>query len=122
MRQVTIVNCDSTMIMGDCVGVAETKVERVKGLLGTQCLPCGHGLLLRPCSGVHTFGMRYAIDVIFLDEEYRVIEIVHDMRPMRIARCYTGSMVLELPTGTAEKTCTQVGHRLMEYGGDAVLP
>lgn len=120
MRQVSIVNCDNSMILGDEIWVAETKAERMKGLLGTQCLLAGQGLLLRPCSGIHTFGMKYAIDVLFLDGDYRVVETVDHMGPMRIARSYLAIMVLELPAGMAGSCCTGVGHRLTvcaPYGG-----
>ncbi|MDR3591054.1 MAG: DUF192 domain-containing protein [Negativicutes bacterium] len=122
MRQVAIVNRNNTAILGNCVDVAETKAERLKGLLGTRCLPLGHGLLLRPCNGVHTYGMCYSIDVLFLDEEYRVVEIVPDMWPMRIARNCASTMVLELPAGTAAMTGTETGHTLMEFGPDQICP
>ncbi len=115
MRQVTIVNWNNSAVLGDHIDVAETNAERLKGLLGTCFLPAGHGLLLKPCNGIHTFGMSYPIDVLFLDNEYRVLEIVPDLRPMLVARNAAGTMVLELPTGTAAMTGTETGDRLIEF-------
>ena len=67
------------------VEVAQTSVERMVGLLGRDGLSDDAGLLLRPCGAVHTFGMRFAIDVVFLDRKQQVLEI--SMRCHRAARC-----------------------------------
>ncbi|MDR3563054.1 MAG: DUF192 domain-containing protein [Negativicutes bacterium] len=114
MRYVTIINRDQDLILANYVQLAETVPERLQGLLGTDFLPKGYGLLLRPCYGIHTYGMRYAIDVIFIDDVFDVIKIVAALPPQHTARCSGSAMVLELPAGTAQATGTRVGHRLQE--------
>jgi uncharacterized protein len=118
MTLLSILNCTNDALLAAHVRVAETLADRMKGLLGTSWLPGGHGLLLVPCNSIHTFGMQYNIDVIFLDADYVVKKIVGDLPPMLTARCPGGEMVLELPAGTVEATCTRVGQQLMAYAGD----
>jgi uncharacterized membrane protein (UPF0127 family) len=113
MNFISITNCDTGRALAYRVQVAETMAERLQGLLGTSHLPYGHGLLLTPCYSIHTVGMAYAIDALFLDYEYYVLKIVHNLPPMQVASCRAGKMTLELPAGTAARTGTQVGHRLL---------
>lgn len=78
--------------------VADSIFTRMKGLLGRDSLPEGNGLWLKPCNGVHTFGMKFSIDVVMLDKENRVIEIKKDLKPNRITTINFGAAtVLELP-------------------------
>ena len=89
---------------------AGTFFSRMKGLLGKKSLSPGEGLLIRPCSGVHTFGMRFSIDVIFLDRSNRVIATMSALPPNRVSRMYLqASAVLELPTQTIESASVRVG-------------
>lgn len=112
LRIISITNLTTGWIMAEKVQVAETMADRIKGLLGTSQLPIGCGLLLIPCRSIHTIGMVYAIDVLFLDAGYNVLKVVGDLKPMRTAACWAGEMTLELPAGMAARTGTQVGHRL----------
>lgn len=112
MRVISITNLTTGWTLAQQVRIAETVADRIKGLLGTSQLPLGCGLLLRPCHSIHTIGMAYAIDVLFLDWDYNVLKVVGDLRPMRAASCWAGEMALELPAGTAARTGTQVSHRL----------
>lgn len=75
-------------------------------------MSAGNGLLIRPCSSVHTFGMRYPIDVLFLNPELKVLKVVDSLASMRAVGKLGSSMALELPAGTAAKTNTVVGHHL----------
>lgn len=75
-------------------------VERMRGLLGRPPLQDNQGLLIRPCSSVHTFGMRYPIDLIFLNKNGRITKLVHALRPRRLAWSWGAHMVVELPGGT----------------------
>ena len=90
--------------------VAGTVLSRMKGLLGKNSLPVGDGLWIRPCKGIHTFGMKFPIDVVFLDRERRVVAAVGSLCPHRLSRLYfTADSVLELPTGSIEKSATVTG-------------
>jgi len=86
---------------------------RARGLLGRKAMQSGEALLIEPCSGVHTFGMAFPIDVVFLSSDWTVLHLVHAMRPWRISRYLSKARsVLELPAGTLERTQTAVGDRL----------
>ena len=92
--------------------LADRFLTRLRGLLFTSALPAGCGLLLRPCGSVHSFGMRYAIDVIYLDARGEVLA-VETLRPWRAGMFVRGcAQVLELPRGTAEKAGLWPGCRV----------
>lgn len=77
------------------VFVADGRLARLRGLIGLNGLPEGAALLLPRCSSVHTFGMRFAIDVAFLDEHGEVIAERRGVRPWRIVRCPGAASALE---------------------------
>jgi len=83
-----------------CV-VAESFAARLCGLLGRRGLPAGEGMLIRRESSVHTFFMRFAIDVVFLDEHDRVLRIDPDVGPWRLKACRRARSVLELAAGAS---------------------
>ena len=96
--------------------MAETPMSRTRGLLGRNGLPEGEGLLLRPCLGVHTFFMKFPIDLVFLDRRNRVVAAVKDLKPHRMTGLVrSASSVLELPAGTVEASGTCVGNEI-EFG------
>lgn len=82
--------------------LAESMVSRFWGLMGRSSLEPGSGLLLRPCNSIHTFFMRFAIDVVYLDRELKVLRVRRGMKPWRmdfpVARA---AAVLELPADAA---------------------
>ncbi|MBL6705487.1 MAG: DUF192 domain-containing protein [Planctomycetaceae bacterium] len=83
------------------VEIADSWWQRFKGLQFRKQLPDGHAILLRPCSSIHTFWMRFSIDVVFLDGDLCVIEIHRDVRPWRTLIPQTRSVaVLEMSTGS----------------------
>jgi len=85
------------------LSVADTLYARMKGLLGKRSLPSGEGLWIKPCNSVHTIGMKFPIDVVFLDKENRVVGLAKTLRPNRISRFYSSaSSVIELPAGTID--------------------
>nr|WP_320147019.1 DUF192 domain-containing protein [uncultured Anaeromusa sp.] len=92
--------------------LADSFWSRLKGLLGTAALPERGGLLLRPCNCVHTCGMRYAIDVLFLDSDGRILKLVQELAPWRSAWCWQAAAVLELPAGTVQRQELQPGQQL----------
>ena len=92
---------------------AVTRAQRRKGLLGRGSLDQGEALFIRPCVGIHSFFMRFVIDVAFVDREGVVLHLIRRMKPWRISRIVFGAAgVLELPAGVLEATGTQVGDRL----------
>jgi uncharacterized protein len=92
--------------------LAGTSKERRTGLLGHDSLENGEGLWIAPCEGVHTIGMKFPIDVLFLDRKRKVLKIRKDMKQWRMAACFRAHSVLELPAGIAEATGTSVGDQL----------
>ena len=102
---------DGRTLCETCV-VADSPRTRLRGLLGRRELPAGEGLLLRPSSSIHTWFMRFAIDVVFLDRELRVLRIVEAVRPWRFAGCRGAHAVLELGAGAAGSRALTVGDRL----------
>ena len=83
---------------GAVVYVAATPRARLLGLAGLREVPYPSALLILGCSSVHTFGMRFAIDVLFLDERREVIGERRGMRPWRIASRRGAKAVLEFPS------------------------
>lgn len=92
--------------------VAQTMWTRLRGLLGRRELARGEGLLLVPCNGVHTLGMRFAIDVVFLSESGAVIQCVENLRPGRWAHAPGACMTLELRAGSVRDAALKQGDRL----------
>jgi uncharacterized membrane protein (UPF0127 family) len=86
--------------------------ERLKGLLGRKSLTSGEGLLLYPCSAIHCFGMRFAIDAVFLDKNYRVVGLRENLRPGAMASVKSAKCVLELKAGEINKHQIKVGEQL----------
>ena len=96
------------------LSVADTLFSRAKGLLGREALPAGAGLLIRPCRGVHTFLMKFPIDVLFLDRDNRVVKAVENLRPHRITGVLISSRsVLELPAGSLQASGTSAGNEVV---------
>lgn len=92
--------------------VADTYWTRLRGLLGRSPYDFrnGAGLWIVPCHGVHTLGMGFAIDVVYLDRDMRVIHIQPDLQPWRVAPVRRkAASVLELPSRTTVETKTQIG-------------
>lgn len=98
--------------LADCAQVADRGATRRKGLLGRSALNTGEGLWILPCEAVHTFGMRFPIDLVYVGRDLRVRKIRSDVRPWRLSACLTAHSVLELPSGTVDKTQTRRGDQL----------
>jgi uncharacterized membrane protein (UPF0127 family) len=101
--------------LASAVAVADTHWTRLRGLLGLRSSDFrnGFGLWIIPCRGVHTLGMGFPIDVVYLDEGMKVIHIQAEMQPWRVAPvAMKAASVLELPSRTATETGTVVGDRI----------
>ena len=108
-----VTNATRGVVLGEAVDVADTSAKRRTGLLKHTSLEPGQGLWIVPCEGVHTWFMKFAIDVVALDGAGRVIDVVADMKPRRIRLPRRGTAgVLELPAGWLARTGTQLGHRI----------
>jgi len=106
-------NLDTGAVVADRVAVADTHATRAVGLLSRDGLDRGEGLWIVPSRGVHTFWMRFAIDVIALDDQGVIIDSVAAMKPWRIRLPRRGTAgVLELRAGTLDESGTRVGHRI----------
>ena len=105
---------------------ARTLISRLVGLLGTVTPPREFGLQLQPCRSIHTFGMKYPVDVLFLDKHGCIIKMIHRLAPNRAAKGRAGTdSVLELAPGTAESRQFYIGQNVSiqsegEYMPDAV--
>ena len=100
---------------------ATTFRERAIGLLGRSPAAPGVVLELRPCAAVHSFGMRIAIDVAFVEADGRIRRLVSDLPPWRLAWCRGAAAVWELPVGMARVLGLQVGQRLGAADGNATV-
>ncbi len=110
---VKVRNLSRGTALGERVEVAATRRSRARGLLGSAGWEGRDGLLLRPCRNIHTVGMRYPIDLVFLDEEGRVLRVVEGLRPGRISPLVLRARsVLELPAGKLKETGTLPGDLL----------
>ncbi len=85
---------------------------RRRGLLGRDTMPAGSGLVIAPCSGIHTCFMRFPIDVIFAARDGRVLGLRHRVAPWRMAISLRAFAVIELPGGSLDASGTQVGDAL----------
>lgn len=111
-----LVSLSTDSVIVERLEYAGGPLGRMRGLLGTRSLPPGRGLLIPRARQVHTFGMRYAIDVVFLDRSMTVVHVVREMRPNRISRLvWRSRMVVETPAGAA--AAVQVGELLQIEGG-----
>lgn len=84
--------------------VAESFFSRLKGLMFSAELPDCDGFLIRPCNSIHTFFMRYPLDIIFLDQNFNVVKVLYGLSPWRMTWIYFRSFqVLEMKGGTLKK-------------------
>lgn len=92
--------------------IADSGPKRSKGLLGRAGLGAGEGLWIVPCESVHTFFMRFPIDLVYLDRKNKVKKVRSNVGPWRISACLSAHSVIELPAGTVSATLTQAGDTL----------
>lgn len=107
-----IVNVTRQTELGYRIETADRGPRRRKGLLGRNSLDPGEGLWIVPCEAVHTFAMRFAIDLVYLDRKRRVLKVRHSVPPARISGCLRAHSVLELPAGTVQDAQVAPGDQL----------
>lgn len=107
-------NITRATAVAESVRTADNFFTRFRGLLWSSPLKSGEGLWIKPCHQIHMFGMTYAIDVIFLDKQLRVVALVHDIRPGRMSKLYSKAhSVIELPVGAIQASNTEVGDQML---------
>ena len=107
-------NTNTGRLLAERVGIAATRATRAIGLLLHKELPKGEGLWIMPSRGVHTWGMRFAIDVISLDESGRVVDLAENLKPWRMRLPRPGCVgVLELPAGSIALSGTLLGDAIV---------
>jgi uncharacterized protein len=98
--------------LADAAERASSVFKRMKGLIGrcAEEFAPGNALWIVPSEGIHTFGMRFPIDAVYLDSKGRVLKLYHELAPYRIgAVVLKAGSVLELPPGTLARIHTEVG-------------
>ena len=99
-------------ILASQVWVANTPWTRIKGLLGRSSLPRSEAMWIKPCNSIHTFFMKFPIDLVYLGKDRKVRKVRHAVKPWRLSACLSAHSILELPAGAAAKSGTQAGDEL----------
>jgi len=107
-----VLNVTRGTVLAERLEAAHTGPSRRKGLLGRNGLEPGEGLWIAPCESVHTFFMRFPIDLVYLDREHHIKKVRSSVGPWRLSGCLTARSVLELPAGTIRETQTERGDAL----------
>ena len=109
---VTAFNLTRETTVAERVEVADHGARRRKGLLGRTGLPADEGLWIVPCESVHTIGMEFSIDLIYLDRNHKVRKVVRDVPRWRLSACFSAHSVIELAAGSVYPTQTCRGDQL----------
>lgn len=111
-------NVTRKSVVSDRCHFANSVWKRMIGLLGRSALAQGEGLLIDRCYGIHTFGMRFPIDLLFLDKDLRVMKPVRAVPPHRTCVVRKAVYVLELPVGAIDRSNTEWGDQIQIRTGD----
>lgn len=94
------------------IKVTENFKERNRGLLALDELESGEGLLITPCRSVHTFGMNYALDLVYLNKSLEIVKIIKNIMPNRMSIAWFAHSTLELKSGEAQRLDLKLGMQL----------
>jgi uncharacterized membrane protein (UPF0127 family) len=119
-RRVLIANTTRHTVLASRVEVADTSESRRKGLLGRTGLDREEGMWILPCESVHTFAMRFPIDIVYIDKQHRVRKVKQNVPPWRLSACFSAHSVVELASGTIRDSRTEPGD-LLKIESSAVL-
>lgn len=111
-KRLRVTNRRSGQLLTSHAGIANTSELRRRGLLQHTSLAEGDGLWIAPCEAVHSFGMKFTIDVLYLSKQKIVLKTRPNMVKRRISLCLRAHSVLEVPAGMIAKTGTLVGDQL----------
>ena len=110
MDSIHVLNTSKNVLIAQEAYIAANMESRMRGLLGRASIGSDEALILKPCNSIHTFFMRFPIDVLFLDKDMKVVKIVQDMGPNRLGPIiWRSRMAIELSSGKISQTNTQVG-------------
>lgn len=113
LRPAQIFNLTQNTLLAKNVILADTSLKRIIGLLGKTGLKEKEALVILPCKQVHTFFMRFSIDILFLDKENKVIAALSNFKPCRVTPLYFSALLaIELPAGIIESSRTVVGDEI----------
>jgi len=104
-----VANLSRNTVLATSMELADSSPKRNKGLLGRSRLAPGEGLWILPCEAIHTFGMKFPIDLVYLDGKNRIKKLCRDVPPWRLSVCLSARSVLELPSGAIRETKTRPG-------------
>ncbi len=108
-----LINQNNGQIVAESVSIADTFLKRFKGLMLTKKLSFDCALYITPCKGIHTFFMRYSIDVLHLNQDGKVIALEENLKPWRMTKVYSDTTeVVELSSGKIEDCGIKIGHNL----------
>ena len=107
-----VFNITRQTLLASSVDVASSSSERRKGLLGRDSLAPREGLWIVPCESIHTFFMKFSIDIIYLDRSMRVRKVRSNVPPWRLSACPTAHSVIELASGSIKASQTKPGDQL----------
>jgi uncharacterized membrane protein (UPF0127 family) len=109
----SLFNKTKNNVIADNISIADKFWPRLRGLMGKKDLKNDEGLLLAHCNAVHMMFMRFPIDVLFLDRDFVVIKILHNLKPWRTSPIVRGAFqVIELDAGNAVKKGINIGDKL----------
>ncbi|MBI5415879.1 MAG: DUF192 domain-containing protein [Candidatus Omnitrophica bacterium] len=116
-----IINTTKNTTIADTACVADTWRSRMVGLLGRENIPAGEALVITRCRSIHMFFMRFAIDVVFVDKNDRVVGLVENIPPFHLSPVFfSSSYVVELPAGTVALTRISQGDHLAFENQDSI--
>ena len=107
----SLVNADTGARVAGRITAAVDSASRNRGLLGRTGLD-DEALVIAPCNAVHTFFMKFAIDIVFVDKAGTIVKVMPAVRPWRLAAAFRSFATIEMAAGTAARTDTRSGHRL----------
>jgi hypothetical protein len=108
-----LINQTKGTVLAENFFLADSILKRIKGLLGKASFNKGQALIIKPCNSIHTFFMRFPIDVLFMDKNNKVIQAIPGIKPFKLTSIYfQADHVIELPSGTIKDSLTSVGDKL----------
>ena len=110
--RLTIINTTRSTKLATEAEIAATASSRNKGLLGRTSLTEGGGLWIVPCESVHTFFMKFPIDLVYINRRNIVKKVRCNVRPWRISACFSAHSIIELPVGAIDRSQTVPGDQL----------